>query len=600
MNRVRSFFKPASMEKRKIFPVAILLGSFIYLLGLYYSSADGKISPPMAFRQSQTAILTRFLPQSSFLDHGFSLVPVRGVDSAIPMEFPFIQILASLVSGAHQVRALELLSITFFFISLLVLWVLLSRVFGGDDFRETHFKTFFPLIFVVALSRVNLIFVATPTIEYLAIAASLVAILTWTISCERGTFFWNTLGILVAILASCSKITTYISLTFPLLVVLFISEPRLLRAGRVKVLKFWISGLIFGGLWTVWSDHIKGRDRYTEFTTSGNLRSWNFGEFSDRFSPQELERLVSQGSEMHMELAGLGVICLTWVIVKFWRRDISSKHFCESLFVFASCLIGPLLFWNLYAIHSYYWAVVSFTLPLAVAHTAQRMGSAGGKAAFLKALAVVSAVLLVVTTERPVTKSDPSWTRAEEVSELLNQSASIPEDADIITLDLDWDPSLFFLSNRRGLMLRESDHFPVSEELDAMNTPVLLIPDSFRSTPEAIESVYEIGRSTGFLEPADQQFLFAYDRPEFNVRVRTETKLKRNASAEQLSILPCNGVDSLGLEPGRYPIEGPPNGLIPYGADENGGLPILEVLEVSVPFDLRCLGGGEMKVNISS
>ena len=210
--------------------------------------------------------------------------------------------------------------------------------------------------------------------------------------------------------------------------------------------------LASGLAWTAYADSIKGASEATAFLTSSALTGWNFGSVAQRFDPGLWSFVLNS---VLVLAAGLIPLMLVPAILRLARQ--ASARFV--LWMVVASVAPPLLFFNLYVVHTYYsiatTASVAALAGLAVAGHALTSERAARNR--LRVLALAMAVLVVATIPYwsvafgPVHSTDPGFRAADVV-----RRESRP-DQPVAIVGLDWSPVALFVSHRRGRMIRDVD-----------------------------------------------------------------------------------------------------------------------------------------------
>jgi 4-amino-4-deoxy-L-arabinose transferase-like glycosyltransferase len=281
-----------------------------------------------SFRQTQTAY-----PAVLYHRHGIDLlhtpVPVLGPPWEIPFELPLFQAIASVLIGAGLTPevALRGASLIAFAATVAVVYRMVREEVDSQVAR---------LAAVAALlAPLGLLWSRTSTIESLALLLTIACVhLLLRYDRHRGSAVLLASAAL-AIIAAMVKITTFGVWLLPGIFLL----PRS-RGAAVLVLGV---GGATGLAWTAFADSIKAASPATSFLTSRSLLEWNFGTLTQRLDPA---MYVDAGRW----LAGVGLVVLLAPLLV--RRN---RLYAWSA---ATLVSGPLVFFNLYVEHDYYWMAV--------------------------------------------------------------------------------------------------------------------------------------------------------------------------------------------------------------------------------------------------
>jgi hypothetical protein len=428
----------------------LLVGVLIRIPQLGHSIAEA-----YAFRQTQTAFVVRQYAANG-IDLAHTPLPVFGPDADVPMEFPLFQAIAAMVTGLglDASMASRLIGLIAFTGSGALLGTLLLRWHGRVA-----------AIFAVALFEFlpfGVHWGASSLIDFFAVALALLMVVGIDAG-FRGNRLWLVVGVVAAIVAVPVKVTTA-----PGYVLLLLASAWVLirQLGWAAVWRRLLFGFVAGpgvGLalaiaWTLYGDSIKRGQQITQFLTSSSLRDWNFGTLPQRADPANYLVITGRVAE---EFAGPLMIGLLLAVgALFVTRDARRRILLGGLL--ASAVVPPLVFFNLYVVHSYYLIGI---YPVAVA------AMAVGAAAWLRAfpavtlgprvlLAAAAAVFLLATTAlSPQGRADLSQYRQNNptpaLSSLLLDQTS-PDDQ-IVLIGCDWDPTFLYYGERTGVMFRDAD-----------------------------------------------------------------------------------------------------------------------------------------------
>jgi hypothetical protein len=383
----------------------------------------------------------------------------------VPFEFPLYQAVGAVLVdlGVPEVQALRGLSLALFTVSGWLLFLLLQRLTdGATALVGLVFFLFSPLAFV--WSRAVLI-------EFLAVAATLAwVLLAWRAPERRSVgLIIAVVGALAAgVLAMLTKPTTALWWAAPIIVGVVCGVPRpsgsrLPGWSAAKWRLMWAAlsvavPLMIGYAWTRHADRIKAASEATAWLTSEALREWNFGSVLQRLDASAWGEVLR---DLVLTVTGvLGLVAAAGLVVG--RGRIIPTHWA----VMATAPLTVFTFWNLYVVHDYYWAAVAPGVAVAMATGCMaliRVFSSRHEpivaGACLVAWLVTALMPVTPLVALPFTKLDPGLAIGGIPDRLA--SLSRPSERSFIT-GLDWDPTLLYLADRRGLML--TDHLPEGVE----------------------------------------------------------------------------------------------------------------------------------------
>ena len=260
-----------------------------------------------------------------------------------------------------------------------------------------------------------------------------------------------------ASVAALVKITTSIIwIIFGAFALAFVLRPQ----ARL-IFRIFLSGLIAhipALIWTNWADVQKSKSPMTLWLTSTNLRTWSFGTLRQRLFYLDWNRTISK--EFLPSVVGVTVLAigLVFIALAFSGQRRIPVVFCL-LF-----LSGPFVFTNLYFVHDYYWTAVLPAFLIVIAASLDALDDLA-KTFYAKTQIFVFQSLLVLGL---VVASWFSTYGAGHFKVFVNpgsefywnfeaKASSIKNftniDDKIIVIGADWDPSILYFANRRGLMI---------------------------------------------------------------------------------------------------------------------------------------------------
>lgn len=393
-----------------------------------------------AHRQTQTAY-TAVL----FAERGIDLLrpplPIFGPPGIVPWEFPLFQGLASLVMdvGVGADLALRLTGLLCFLAcATLLFW--LARRAAGD------------VAAIVALAAFLFnghawIYGRTSLIEYLAVAGGLGFLLFTTRWMDHGRpQSWAAAAVAGAIGMSV-KITTGGFYLLPIL--LWRSPSGRWGYQQPSVLLLIAVSLVAGGAWSVYSDAVRASIPATEFLATENQYGWLFGTLAQRFDLANWRvPLVAL-----LTLTGSGLVIWALLAVREVRALPQRAFLAALLFLVA---LVPMVLFNLYAIHDYYFAVVAPPIALSIGLGAQwlRRNIQRPRARLMAAGLATAWVATIIGTF-------PSWSiiygTPSAEPEALRVASFIREHSDAddwVVLDgYGWNATFFYYARRQGFAL---------------------------------------------------------------------------------------------------------------------------------------------------
>lgn len=111
--------------------------------------------------------------------------------------------------------------------------------------------------------------------------------------------------------------------------------------------------VIVGMLWTYWADFVKGSSEYTDWLTSANLSTWNYGTWVQRCDLDNWEVIV----ERLVNFFGGKIVFIVLMII--YLAVSRRKNIIVLLYSFAACFMTIGILFNLYYVHDYYLMALS-------------------------------------------------------------------------------------------------------------------------------------------------------------------------------------------------------------------------------------------------
>lgn len=333
---------------------------------------DKPINDPHSFRQSQTAISAYWMVGAPATFAGYT-TPILGLPEAIPFEAPFYQYLMARI---HEWFSLPLdaagrfVSIAMFFLLVLL---------AGPLAREAGLHGEAPDYVRILLlsSPLYLFWSRAVMIESTALLFAVLGFFAVLRGMNRRSASWLLAGVTAGSLASLAKVTTWAVAFGGCLLVLLVGawgRPRT-GAAEPRTRGWWWAGLgllaalapiVPGKAWIVWSDQVKGLNEFGSQLTSSHLAPWNFGSLSQRLSA---DFYVGQLGLVRRYLLGWEMVPSALLLLALGLRvtGVAWRAWLLPAAFLAAFLSGPLVFANLYYIHSYYWYANGIWLLFALA-----------------------------------------------------------------------------------------------------------------------------------------------------------------------------------------------------------------------------------------
>jgi hypothetical protein len=475
------------------------IGTLIRIPQLHHS-----LNELYEFRQTQTAFVIR-----KYARDGINLLstplPVFGKNSNVPMEFPLFQALGALLvhTGLSPDVAARLLALVSFQASGLLLALILLRWHGR-------------LVAVVAVALFEflpfgLYWGAASLIDFFSVALALMMVYFLDRWFNGGSTLTLVAGSLAAVLAFLVKPTTAPSWSLLLLASAAIVIHRI--GWRVSwkriVMGFAIApglGLFAATIWTGYADSIKKNNPLTEFIMSSALGDWNFGTPAQRMDPSVylmvLSRVTGQITGPGMVALLLGVVAA--VVLPDPKQRLST---CGFLLVAIS---APLVFLNLYYVHTYYliavYPALVTVMAIGVVWAAQLLTGMRWQRIATAAVAVVA--IFVTTLSSPDARDDiTGLIHGKPVPALsIGIRDFTPRNARLIMIGCDWNPTVLYYAEREGVMFRDptpgsfwkteriADYPFLFSCADRRLNPAQWLPPGYKAVAERTPGLYRVVR----------------------------------------------------------------------------------------------------------
>jgi multisubunit Na+/H+ antiporter MnhF subunit len=405
------------------------------------------------FRQTQTTYVAL-----EYARHGINPLhtplPVFGPNSDVPFEFPLVQAAAALLIrlGVAPDSAMRIIGLAGFQAAAILLAVLVFRWHGQ-----------LAAIVTVALfefSPFGLGMGAAALIDFPAVALSLAMVVgldAWFRTASRSGLLF---GAMSAWLAFLVKTTT--PPAWCVLVVVSAATSYLAARSWRRIVAGLLAGPIAGAAlelaWTRYADAVKSRNPLTEWLTSARLGHYLFGTLNRRLDPHTYTTILAR---VGWEIAG--PVCLGLVLAVFGiilaPTQVERVRRASWL---ATAAFAPLVFVNLYYYHHYYligiFPAIVAAVGIGLVAVAQRIPANNAVAAAAgTVLLVVFSYVPIVGSYRGTFADVRQWITAlpepYPPGERI-RAATRPDDL-IVVVGCDWNTTVLYYADRRGLMLRK-------------------------------------------------------------------------------------------------------------------------------------------------
>ena len=414
-----------------------------YIIGVAPSLGQSLLETH-AHRQTQTAY-TAVLYAERGIDLLRPPLPILGPPGSIPQEFPLFQAAGALVirSSIPPDMAMRLVGLASFIASALLLFLVARRLMGSVGSLVA--------IGAYLFNAHAWLYGRTSLIEYLAIAGGLGFLyfamrwmehgspLNWVAAVVAGT-----VGILV-------KITTGGFLLLPAL--LWRSPDGKWGFQRVSVLMMVGLTLVVGAAWSAYAEGVREETPASFFLSMENQLAWFFGSLGQRFDLASWRvPLVAM-----LQLTGFGIAL--WAPLAIARaRDSRQRTFVLALLGLVAAM--PLILFNLYAIHDYYFAAVAPMIALGIGLGAEWLLANRGRRWVRRAMvglagAWVATIIGTFATWSMIYGTPAEEERAMRVASFVRDNSQ-PDDW-VVLRGWGWNSTFLYYARRQGLAVPEPD-----------------------------------------------------------------------------------------------------------------------------------------------
>ena len=464
-----------------------------------------------AFRQTQTALLARNYAESG-IDLRHSPLTVFGPRSDVPLELPLPQAMAALLQrlGLGPDFAMRMVGLSGFVVTAVVLAILVHRWHGR---RAAVVATA-----VFQLTPFALLWGGAALIDFPATALALTMVLLADIWFRGGRPWLLLLVGTVSALAFLVKPTTA-----PVYCVLVLfaglaalagararddevrPSPRFRSSPLARVLAglltVGVPGLVAAGLWTHYADGVKHSQPLVRFLESSALWSWNFGTTDQRTDP-ETYRLI--GERLTTEVWGVLPLVVLFALVAVVTSS-GPERLLRVGWLVTACA-GPLVFFNLYVVHSYYLSGIYPALVVVVALGVEGLlESTRSRPSVRAVLAVVLVASLATTFFTDQGRHDASKLWADQPRPYASTviASHVPRGETVVMIGCDWDPTFAYYAHRTAVMFRGagSERYWADHDVNKVHwlfscnpglAPAKFLPPGVAAQPSEVPGLYVI------------------------------------------------------------------------------------------------------------
>lgn len=417
------------------------------------------------FRQTQTAITTFYTIKEGFLLS--YITPVFGAPWSIPFEFPLFQWIVAMLVLIFKTpidQTGRFLSLLFFYLSLIPMGAILKLY-------SKKLNYVLIILSLVLLNPIYLFWSRTFMIESLALFLSL-------------SFCWLTIKLfklkkpiflisasLVGSLAALVKITTFAVLCVPLagfFLYMFFKEVKfnfppinILKKYLLYGIVLFIIPIIIGIVWANFADAQKSINPLANgFITSKDLTQWNFGTIKQKIDFTVWMKILTN-SLVPIKTFGstkfgpflfpnlFALLVLFFYFAKSYRKEI--------LLSFIFFIMGPLMFTNLYLVHTYYFYATNFFISILLGFLIISLYESNNQKIKYFGMFVLFPFVLISLFFQYKTSYYPSQLNNEySIIKATDAIKKYTKKDDIIFIyGQDWDSSFPYYAERKAIMDRK-------------------------------------------------------------------------------------------------------------------------------------------------
>ena len=398
-------------------------------------------------RQSFTALTAYY-----FVKDGVRFdyeTPAWGVPWSCPVELPVYQGIVALIDrttgwGIDQTG--RGVSLFFFYAMLLVLYRLVIALCASRS------CAWLAIAFCLA-SPVYLFWSKTFLQETTALFFSVLYLWGIAESHKNKGLFWVLLAMSAGILASTTKITTFVLALFlgtMMCLIWFFQRgkdkfyvPTLLKAGLMAVF-YGLIPMAAALKWTSFADSLKAQNALAATLTSKMMMGWNFGSLH--------QRIFGQFHHIPVLVLFLGLIGI-FVFLLFLAKGVR-PYFAIFFFTF---FLGPMVFTNLFIAHTYYWVENTVYLYLALAFVCYILMTNSFWAPWLRSLLIpVFLISMVGITAVRYLPGQMHDTGAYFVASARSVQEYVPPGGVLLVYGFGIDPSFPYYAQRKAIMVGDA------------------------------------------------------------------------------------------------------------------------------------------------
>jgi 4-amino-4-deoxy-L-arabinose transferase-like glycosyltransferase len=241
---------------------------------------------------------------------------------------------------------------------------------------------------------------------------------------------------------------------------------------RISVWLLLVATVVVGLVWSSYAQHVRELTPASLFLSVQNQYGWFFGTLNERLTLLEWRRpLVA-----FLMLTGSGVI--VWAIVALKRaRSHPQRNFLLS--VLALTVAIPLILFNLYAVHDYYYVAIAPLIALAIGMGAEwltehRRNRWARRAIVGLAGAWIFTVIGLTSSWSIIYGTPVEQAKALQIASFVQQHSS--PDNWVVLEGWGWNPAFFYYARRQGLAVPDESALQDTAEInmsEILKDPVL-------------------------------------------------------------------------------------------------------------------------------
>ncbi len=563
-----------------------------------------------SFRTSETAVVIQ-----DFFRNGFSFLhssmPLFGKPWCLMFEFPLYQSIVFFVMKLFHGKYIDmwgrLVSIAIFYLCSIFVVKLINKI--ADE------KAAYLTGILYVLSIYNIYWSRAVLIDYTSVLLAVIYVYLFLDVIKKPGVVNSVLCLISGALGYLTKATTMFVAVFFLFFLIIDAELKVLtRCGgdsiftqSLKYIKENIKRLLvvgcvaiipvlFGAVWTYYTDNLKALSNYTITLTSYRLHDWNFGTWSQKLNIFNWKVIWDRYLAFWGGKYALLAVATTYLFAT------KRKHIKLICFSFAAQFFTIFTLFNLYKVHNYYLiAITPFVYMCFGLMLYEIFGSLVEMEKGNVALVVLTSVLLLMgqRAENGDYISGISDISKENDNPGIFLNKITKDDELMLVADEDWNPSVLYDAERRGFMLSgmawlDQEDFRSFIRDDNYTTVFTHTPETAELISESLGTIQQVPR-----EGVKDSFYFRFNKGLYDVKYDSELIVDSDESFDL--------VDDDCRVSFEYHTESP-EVIETYLLDSNGAwrffsvtlLPTQNHMDVDFSFALDKICGIQMKLDEDS